>query len=209
MDEIDACLAQAHVTLRYIPPKNPQPKKDCKATALLKPPIVSVLKHHQDTRLLCAIPQTEGAGAIVLLAQVSANIEWEILFKNTFNMPTREVHAVFASFPVMVKLPGPRIALMAVTPMYLKLPVYAGMAYRVFSRIEEMERVLKVILKLQKGYCSDDIKGLESGLRAIEQEGNQFLWRARQNRRQGPEELAWLMRNKQPGEGLFAGARVA
>src|SRR5688500_8670870 len=67
------------------------------------------IQHRADIDFLCAVPSTSGAGAVILLVQVSRFIRFFVQFKNIPGEEVVEPHYVFASMPVMVKIPGPRI----------------------------------------------------------------------------------------------------
>jgi hypothetical protein len=179
----------------------------------------------------CAVPYTDGAGGVILLLQVSSYIEWEIEFLSAPVQPqfcpapyqegsvpeqlrfspapkgqvVRETHRVFVSIPMMYKLQGPMMMLMAATPWQFKLPSYAARIWNAFQKLEELEKIVAQILLLKKGFCPEDIKALEEGLKKIETEANHRL----QEVGRSNDGLAWRMQNKPDGTGRFAGTRLA
>lgn len=232
----EQCLKKAYVKFRYIPPPHPRQPVDCKQVKFTKPPEIRIftgqiskLEGQREDELIgidlhCAVPSTSGAGGIILLLQVSSYIEWEIEFlaaaQPQFNVPlelqpqfcpkaelVRETHRVYVSLPVMYKLAGPRIALMAITPWKLKLPVYAAQIWNAFKKLNELEKPMAAILALKKGFCPEDIKTLEEALKKAEKELNDLLQQAQQGSSAG--DIATRMQHKMEGSGRFAGTRLA
>ena len=212
------CLRKLYVKFRYIPPLKPEVPADCKVVRISKNPEIKIftgqLSKLEGARsdeiigldLVCAVPSTQGVGAVILLVQVSSYIEWEFEFTNIKGKTVRETHRVFVSLPMMHKISGPRIALMAITPLKLKLPFYAAQIWNGFKKLSELEKPLAIILALKKGLCPKDIKALESGLQKAADELNSLL---RQAARSDEGELARKM-DHQPGDaGRFVGTRIA
>jgi hypothetical protein len=172
------CLTKAYVKFRYIPPQQREQPADCKLVKFTKSPEIriftgqlSALEGRRPDELIgidfhCAVPSTSAAGAIILLLQVSSYIEWEVEFLNKQGRSVHEIHRVFVSLPMMHKLQGPLIALMALTPWKVKLPMYAAQIWKAFQKLEEIEKPLAKILALKKGFCPQDIKALMEGLKS-------------------------------------------
>src|SRR5262249_17679000 len=128
---------------------------------------------------LCSVISLEGAGGIILLFQVSSYIEWEIEFRNKKGRTVRETHRIFLSMPLMQKLKGPMIALIAVTPWQAKLPFYAMKIWTSFRKLDEVEKVFAMVAMFHMmGFCHKDIKSLVDLLHDYETELNQLLHRA-------------------------------
>jgi hypothetical protein len=105
----------------------------------------------------------------------------------------RETHRLYFSMPMLHKLEGPRIALMAITPFKLKLPVYASQIANAFLRLRQLDQVLSLITALKKGFCPEDIRALEEGLKNLEQVlGSGLRWVGSSG-----GELASLMKGRQ------------
>lgn len=213
------CLRKMYVKLRYIPPPRPELPANCKQITFEKSPEIRILTGQRSVLhgrpsdeiigidFLCAVPSTSGAGAIILLLQVSAYIEWLVGFHNNQGTYVIEMHRLFVSMPMMFKLQGPRIALMAISPWYIKAANYASQIVAAFRKIDEIEKVMGRIMNLKKGFCPDDIKSLEEGLKLFETELNLLLERAASNVYEG--EIARRMDHKAHGTGRFAGTRLA
>jgi hypothetical protein len=185
--------------------------------------------------LHCSVISTEGAGGIILLLQVSGYIEWEIEFVSappllvcrppgpfdispppipgdllSCQAPTpgkvvRETHRVYFSVPMLYKLAGPRIALMMRSPLKLRLAAYAAQIANAFLKLRQLDRVLALVTAPKKGFCPEDIRALEAGLKAAEKEMNSSLqWVA-----SGNDDIASLMKGRPGGVGQFAGSRTA
>jgi hypothetical protein len=211
------CLNKMYVRLRYIPPRHPEQPADCKQVKITKSPKIEIAIGEQSKLkglapsgqiirgidLHCVVPTTSGAGAVILLLQVSSYIEWEIEFLNKQGRSVREIHRVFVSLPMMYKIAGPRVMLMALTPWYLKMPVYAAQIWNAFQKLEELEKPMAEILALRKGFCPGDINALEEGLKKIETELNYLIIRVQQG------DIARRMENKIDGTGRFTGTRLA
>ncbi|HEV2705330.1 MAG TPA: hypothetical protein VGV59_05365 [Pyrinomonadaceae bacterium] len=212
------CLRKLYVKFRYIPPLKPEVPADCKVVKISKNPEIRTftgqLSKLEGARsdeiigldLVCLVPSTEGAGAIILLAQVSSYIEWEFEFTNIQGKAVRETHRVFVSLPMMQKISGPRIALMAIIPLKMKLPVYAAQIWNAFKKLSELEKPLAIILALKKGLCPQDIKALESGLQKAADELNGLL---RQAASSVEGELARTLDHQRGDVGRFVGTRIA
>jgi hypothetical protein len=214
------CLKKTYVKFRYIPPHRPLLPADCKQVNFEKGPDIRIFTG-QISRLegrpadeiigidlLCAVPSTARAGAIILLLQASTYVEWMIGFKDQQGAYVLEMHRVFVSIPMMYKLQGPRIALNAISPWYLKLANYGGQIAVGFKKLNEIEKVMARILKLKKGFCPEEIKAMVDGLKAFETELNLLLERAARETL-GEHEIARRMDANGHQQARFAGARLA
>ena len=67
------------------------------------------------------------------------------------------------------------MALMALSPLKIKLIGYAGMIAAAYKKIDEMETIMAKILTRKVGFCPEDVKKLENGLRSLEFELNNLI----------------------------------
>jgi hypothetical protein len=219
MSSPQECLKKTYVKLRYIRPQYPHTPLQCEQVKFTKDPELRILTGQLSALegrrpdeiigidLHCALPSTQGAGAIILLLQVSAYIEWEVEFMAQSAHTVRETHRVFVSIPMMYKLHGPRIALMALSPWKLKLASYTAQIAAAFRKIDELEKVMANVVALKKGFCPKDVAAMESALKAYETQLNQLLQGAAQGTVDG--EIARKMDRSGYASGRFAGTRVA
>lgn len=114
--------------------------------------------------------------------------------------PVRETHRVFFSIPMLYKFEGPRMALMAITPFKLKLGAYGAQIVSAFLKLRQVERVMSLVLGLKKGFCPEDIRAMEEGLRSLEKElGTGLRWLTSS----GDDDIASLMRSRGVGTGVY------
>jgi hypothetical protein len=202
------CLKQAYVRIYYDPPKNAVTPRDCTQVYFTEEPRLyapdGFLNFGID--LLCAVPTTHGAGGVILLLQTTQYVKWQMSFISASGKMVQEWHRIFVSLPMMLKLQGPRVALMALSPLPIKLVGYAGVVGTAFRAIEEVEKVFKFLLSVQKTWCPHDVVRLNEGLKALEAEFNIRLQQAKHAAGDLPE-IASTMQYKPPGAGEFAGAR--
>lgn len=222
-----ACLKNAFVKLTYLPPKNRQIPMDCTAARVIgNPEIVSDPFDPIDIRtfprlelnptypnanakvdLHCVVPSLSGAGSLIIILQVARFIRFAVGFKNMAGHEVIENHYVYVSMPVMLKIPGPRIGLMAITPLYLKTIPYTGMAVNAFRKLAEVEKVMGQLARFKKGICPRDIQALEDGLRTTEAEMNGLLRSVSHS--QSESDIAMKMDRRGMNDILFAGTMVA
>jgi hypothetical protein len=185
-------------------------------------------------KLHCVAVSSYREGAVILLVQVTGYIEWEIEFVRASpeqvcrapgpfdlrrNPPppeegftcaapgplVREKHRIYFSLPMLHKLAGPRIALMAISPLKFRLASYAAQIANAFLKMRQLDRALALIAAPKKGFCPEDIQALEAGLQKLEKELNTGLqWVGSSG-----GDIASLMNGWPGGTGKFAGCRSA
>lgn len=114
--------------------------------------------------------------------------------------PVRETHRVFFSVPMLYKFEGPRMALMAISPLKLKLGAYGAMIVNAFLKLRQLDGVVSQVLRLKKGFCPEDIRALEEGLKTLEKEletGLRWLYSSSDG------DIASLMQNRGVGTGVY------
>jgi len=214
-----ACLSKTYVKFRYIAPDPMDTPMNCRAVVITKFPKIRIftgqiskLEGARSDEIIgvtlhCAVPTTEGAGGIILLLQVSTYLEWEVGFMNQRGRYVNETHRVFLSLPVMHKLQGPMIALMALTPWKLKIPTYIARIAAAFHKISEVEGLIGKVAMLYNGHCPDDLKRFIESLRVYEIELNNMLQRAAHSTSEG--DIAKRMERAPVDSGRFAATRLA
>jgi hypothetical protein len=207
-------LNRAYVKIYYVTPQGPGSQeipRDCKQVFFTESPRL----YPPDGALtlgidfLGAVLTTDGAGGVLLLLQITQYIKWQRSFISVSGKAVQLWEQIFVSIPMVFKLEGPRMALMALSPLKVKLIGYAGVIGKAFRAIDEVEKVFKLLLSVQerKGWCSDDVTRLVDGLQALEVEYDNQLQQARLMA--GGVSYASMMNPKPYGTGRFAGARFA
>jgi hypothetical protein len=174
--------------------------------------------HWADPLTPCVAPSTVGAGGVIVLLQISACIEAEVEFTSSSSLQealllgyspaprvVREMHRVYVSLPMLYKVPGPRIALMSMSPAWIKLGAYATLIGKAFLEMRQVEQAMEKVLALKEGLCPEDIRALELGLNKLETEFNSRLEHAILS----PDDLASSMSRAVDGTARFVGSRVA
>ncbi|MEX2142497.1 MAG: hypothetical protein WD894_24805 [Pirellulales bacterium] len=182
---IHSCLKKLFVKFRYDAPQPAQQPAQCNAVVLsnldieLYPNHPSPLvtgKRNDDTGIsfVCSTVSTSGAGSVILLFQVGGYITWNLGFRNTQGQFVTERHRIYFSLPMMYKLKMPLMALMAITPWKFKAPYYVAKVAAAVKKLDEIDTLLKKIIKLSLNPCSGVYDFLKS-LDAYEKNLNQLL----------------------------------
>lgn len=124
--------------------------------------------------LICSAPSTSGAGGVLIAAQVSRFIRWRTGFISQKGW-TEEYQYIFISVPVLGKIPGPRMALMSITPVALRAIPYVSMAVNTFSKMLQVEDTMATVVKFKNGYYARDIDTLIVKLNQMESTVNSAI----------------------------------
>jgi hypothetical protein len=212
MGAAEECLKKSYVKINYKPPQKLEIPKNCNDVLWTKHPEIFIgIPGHRDPingiHVLCAAPFASGAGGIVMLLQITGYVEWTLSFINTQGRMVVETHRVIVSMPLMYKLMGPRMLLMAASPWKIKLIGYAGMIGKAFKSISEMQEILGKTMSRKVGFCPKDIENLQEGLKTLETGLNSLIRRAASS--SADVELATRMKFSGPGTACFAGTHLA
>ena len=206
------CLKKTYVKFEYIPPAKPQPPANCKIVSISKAPEIwfnpDLPGPYTDPLLgvefHCAVVTTSGAGGVILLLQATGYVVWETGFYSTKNEYVHETHRVRFSLPVMIKLQGPRIALVAISKWPIKLINYVGLIAKTVMQLRELDDVVGMLKLVFKGsFCPEDIDKMVKRLKVMENQLNELLQRAARGSEEG--EIARKFERHMHGDGRFAG----
>jgi hypothetical protein len=112
-----------------------------------------------------------------------------------------EVHRIYLSAPVMMRLSGAQILFSRAMPTWLRITHYIEEIIAKFWKLHELENALGKVSQLKAGICRDNIDKLKSGLQTIEDEANQIV------RSSYSQDFAMLTRGKRPFQMQLAGSR--
>lgn len=209
-------IADTYAAFRYIPPKDPEQPLDCRAVTFTKFPKVSFTEgsifekatpdlnapDFLGIEAVYAEVFLSGSGGVHLLIQVTTFLRWEVGFINKQGKYITEVHRIRVALPMWLTLQGPRMALMAISPLKIKVVGYADLIVKVFAELKEIEEAISTIMELKKGMCPKDIKALTDSLETMQTKFNERIQRAAQ---QGPGGYAMRMERAGENTGRFAG----
>ena len=147
------------------------------------------------------------AGGIVLALQVTTYVRWHMWFHDRDGKVVKEWHQVLVSLPMLYKLQGPRMLLMAVSP-WPETVAHGGQNAVAFKKLKEVNKVLGLIRPSgQISWCLEDITALEKRLQKLEEALDKaHKWMLRGS---SDGDLASIMKHEPFDSGRFAGARFA
>lgn len=134
--------------------------------------------------------------------------------------PVRETHRVFVSLPMLYKIEGPKVLLLALSfraGMLFNAPVpmltiYAAKILNVYRKLREVDNVLHRVnydvVTAQRGFCPDDVRTLQTTLANLEKwlSGKILeVWSTGGD----DKNIAGFMRGRGDGAGRFLGDRLA
>jgi hypothetical protein len=173
------CFSKTYVKLKYVPPVRRRQPLNCAAIHITEFPQLGFPYDTDSIDLVCHVISTEGVGGIILLLQVKAALMWKMGFIDTDGFFVTESHRVDISMPILYKISGPRLAFRLTVKGWAKaisyLPSVASLV-GALKDIHGVQRVMAKVVSFHKGFCPEDVKALEFGLKALETEiGN--WWR--------------------------------
>ena len=168
MGSAEEGFKKAHVKLKYEPAFAAQRPQDCKKVFVNVGPHVTATAGWPwkfEVDLLGSDISLLDAGGIVLALQVTTYVRWHMWFHDRDGKVVKEWHQVLVSLPMLYKLQGPSMLLMAVSPWPVKLIGYGGQVAVAFKKLKEVNKVLGLIRPSgQISWCLEDITALEKRL---------------------------------------------
>ena len=167
----DDCYKKTYVKFKYVPPVRTREPLNCAAIHFTESPALGFPDDYKSIDLVCHAFPTEGAGGIILLLQVKTSIMWKMGFIDTAGTFTTESHRIDVSMPMLYEISGPMLALRLVVKGLAKaisfMPSIASVI-TAMKNLHDMQRVMAKVLSFHKGFCPEDVKALELGLKVLE-----------------------------------------